>query len=283
MASVDSPAALKELLEAGFIQQEEHDARLQACLGQAPSSAAEAPASHTPSCGSDSGCGGGGGGSEALAGDRSVPEFKILLVGDGGVGKTAFVKAHQNAAWNESYVPTLGVEVHPLRFHTTVGDIVFKVWDTAGQEKFGGLRDGYYIQGRGAILMFDVTSRMTYKNLTNWHRDVWRVCEDIPMVVVGNKVDCPSQRWIEQWPEVKAQREADKKAGKEVQPDTRYDDHTTCPYKHGRVVLPKHITFHRKKNLGYYDVSAKARYNIERPFAYLARKLTDISDLQIIP
>lgn len=43
---------------------------------------------------------------------------------------------------------TLGVEVHPLVFHTNRGPIRFNVWDTAGQEKFGGLRDGYYIQGR---------------------------------------------------------------------------------------------------------------------------------------
>lgn len=45
------------------------------------------------------------------------------------------------------YLATLGVEVHPLTFHTTRGQIRFNVWDTAGQEKFGGLRDGYYIQG----------------------------------------------------------------------------------------------------------------------------------------
>lgn len=44
-------------------------------------------------------------------------------------------------------VATLGVEVHPLVFHTTRGTIKYNVWDTAGQEKFGGLRDGYYIQG----------------------------------------------------------------------------------------------------------------------------------------
>ena len=43
---------------------------------------------------------------------------------------------------------TLGVEVHPLTFHTNFGPICFNVWDTAGQEKFGGLRDGYYIQVR---------------------------------------------------------------------------------------------------------------------------------------
>ena len=63
------------------------------------------------------------------------------------------------------------------------------MWDTAGQEKFGGLRDGYYIQGQCGIIMFDVTSRITYKNVPNWHRDLERVCENIPIVLCGNKVD----------------------------------------------------------------------------------------------
>ena len=49
---------------------------------------------------------------------------------------------------------TLGVEVHPLRFHTNRGEIIFNVWDTAGQEKFGGLRDGYYIQGN--LILFHI-------------------------------------------------------------------------------------------------------------------------------
>lgn len=51
-----------------------------------------------------------------------------------------------------------------------LGGIQFDVWDTAGQEKFGGLRDGYYINGQCGIIMFDVTSRITYKNVPNWHR-----------------------------------------------------------------------------------------------------------------
>jgi small GTP-binding protein len=112
------------------------------------------------------------------------------------------------------FLATLGVEVHPLTFHTTRGQIRFNVWDTAGQEKFGGLRDGYYIQGNCAIVMFDVTARVTYKNVPNWHRDLVRVCENIPMVLVGNKVDVKD-----------------------------------------RKVKAKSITFHRKKNLQYYDIS----------------------------
>jgi GTPase SAR1 family protein len=69
---------------------------------------------------------------------------------------------------------TIGVEVRPLDFTTNRGKIRFFCWDTAGQEKFGGLRDGYYIHGQCAIIMFDVTSRLTYKNVPTWHRDLCR-------------------------------------------------------------------------------------------------------------
>ncbi|KAG8905202.1 GTP-binding nuclear protein gsp1/Ran [Tulasnella sp. 403] len=127
---------------------------------------------------------------------------------------------------------TLGVEVHPLNFFTNFGTICFNVWDTAGQEKFGGLRDGYYIQGQCGIIMFDVTSRITYKNVPNWHRDLERVCEHIPIVLCGNKVDVKE-----------------------------------------RKVKTGAVTFHRKKNLQYFEISAKSNYNFEKPFLWLARKL----------
>merc|ERR1711934_658387 len=61
-------------------------------------------------------------------------------------------------------------------------------------EKFGGLRDGYYIQGQCAIIMFDMTSRVTYKNVPNWHRDLVRVCENIPIFLTGNKVDIKDRK-----------------------------------------------------------------------------------------
>ena len=116
------------------------------------------------------------------------------------------------------------MSVHPLDFHTNFGPLRFNVWDTAGQEKYGGLRDGFYIQGECAIIMFDVTSRITYKNVPNWHRDLTRVCENIPIVLCGNKV------------EVKE-----------------------------RKVKTKQINFHRKKNIQYYEISAKTNYNFEGP------------------
>jgi len=168
-------------------------------------------------------------------------QYKLILVGDGGTGKTTFVKRHLTGEFEKKYVATLGVEVHPLDFHTNFGRIRFNVWDTAGQEKFGGLRDGYYIQGKCAIIMFDVTARVTYKNVPNWHRDLVRVCEGIPIVLCGNKVDVKD-----------------------------------------RKVKVKQITFHRKKNLQYYDISAKSNYNFEKPFLWLARKLLNEPGLALV-
>merc|ERR1711962_688312 len=149
----------------------------------------------------------------SIMAEQPVVKFKLVLVGDGGTGKTTFVKRHLTGEFEKKYIATLGVEVHPLTFYTNFGQIIFNCWDTAGQEKFGGLRDGYYIQGQCAIIMFDVTSRVTYKNVPNWHRDLIRVCEGIPIVLCGNKVDVKE-----------------------------------------RKVKAKTITFHRKKNLQYYDI-----------------------------
>lgn len=169
-----------------------------------------------------------------------VATFKLILVGDGGTGKTTFVKRHLTGEFEKRYIATVGVDVHPLTFFTNRGKICFNCWDTAGQEKFGGLRDGYYIEGNCAIIMFDVTSRNTYKSVPNWHRDITRVCDEIPIVLVGNKVDCAE-----------------------------------------RQVKAKMITFHRKKGLQYYDVSAKSNYNFEKPFVWLAKKLANDGELQL--
>ena len=89
--------------------------------------------------------------------------------------------------------------------------------------------------------MFDVCSRITYTNVPKWYKDLTRVCENIPIVLVGNKVDVKD-----------------------------------------RKVKGKQITFHRKKNLQYYDISAKSNYQYDKPFVWLLRRLVNDGNLQLV-
>ena len=116
-------------------------------------------------------------------------KYKLVLCGDGGTGKTTFVKRHLTGEFEKKYIATNGAEVHPMIFNTTRGKICLEVWDTAGQEKLSALRDGYYIGAECGIIMFDVCNRITYKNVVTWYKALTRVCEGIPIVLVGNKVD----------------------------------------------------------------------------------------------
>jgi len=159
------------------------------------------------------------------------------------VGKSTFVKRHRTGEFEKQYVPTIGVEVHPLRFHTNYGSITFKVWDTAGQEKFGGLRDAYYINGECAILMYDLTNRMSFSNMHRWYNDVKRVCGDIPIVIVGNKCDL-------------AQSERVAKPPNQFKPDD--------------------------KGLDYFQISALTNHEFEKPFLSLAKKLAKDDNLHFV-
>lgn len=210
-----------------------------------------------------------------MAAEGEIPTFKCVLVGDGGTGKTTFVKRHMTGEFEKKYVATLGVEVHPLVFHTNRGPIRFNVWDTAGQEKFGGLRDGYYIQGQCAIIMFDVTSRVTYKNVPNWHRDLIRVCENIPIVLCGNKVDIKDRK-------VKAKSIVfHRKKNLQVSIFSKSWKGTWFltwlgPWER------KFLNFSLFFPWQYYDISAKSNYNFEKPFLWLARKLVGDPNLEFV-
>lgn len=63
----------------------------------------------------------------------AVAQFKVVLVGDGGVGKTTFVRRHQTGEYEKKYIATQGVEVSSITFSTSHGPIRLNIWDTAGQ------------------------------------------------------------------------------------------------------------------------------------------------------
>lgn len=125
-----------------------------------------------------------------------VAQFKVVLVGSGGVGKTAFVKNLLTGEFPLRCAPPSGanaqVLTQELRLHTNCGEISFSVREVGGQPGAGG--HSVYAQGQAAIIMFAVTSRATYHAVPNWQKEVKTVLGTIPIVLVGNKDDVPAEQ-----------------------------------------------------------------------------------------
>jgi small GTP-binding protein len=227
---------------------------------------------------------------------KSFKSFKLILAGDGGVGKTAFVKRHLTGEFEKKYIPTMGVEVFPLKFYTNYGEIDFMIWDTAGQEKFGGLRDGYYIGGQCAIIMFDMKAKNTAMNVANWRRDVWRVCENIPTVICGNKMDgdvYPECRedvlnLMDSFTDQKARTQKAIAAAVTGILCLKSELKKDLAHLIGKVVFAS-----RREPVwnppGYVsppvyqtNISTRTNYNFEKPFLYIARALMEKPDLVFV-
>ncbi len=114
--------------------------------------------------------------------------FKIILVGESGVGKTTYVKYLRTKEYEEKHVCTLGVEVHPFTLHTTKGPIRFNMWDTAGVSYLGGLREGYYLGGDGALVFCDHRNA-TRTKVSEWQASVEDTLPQVPIVLVNSKCE----------------------------------------------------------------------------------------------
>lgn len=114
----------------------------------------------------------------------SINKLKVLIVGDEKVGKTAFVDFFAGRS-TYSYKPTVGVAVTKCTLKTSAGNIELEFWDCAGRNEYRGLTDGYYQNANCAFIMYNTASMSTYKNVPHWHRDVRRMCPDVPILLVG--------------------------------------------------------------------------------------------------
>jgi GTP-binding nuclear protein Ran len=115
-------------------------------------------------------------------------EKKVVLVGDGGVGKSAYVKKLFTGDFHKTYFATLGVEVYPIKCN----EKKFTFWDTAGQDKFGGLKDGYYINADYGIIMCS-DFKITNRSIKGWFEDLRRINPGIKVILLNNKCDVPHE------------------------------------------------------------------------------------------
>ena len=123
---------------------------------------------------------------------RSDVTFKLLMLGDSGVGKSSLMLRYAQNRFVPQVIGTTGVDL--IRKIVRVNDLLInlQIWDTAGQERFRGITKSFYKGAHGIILTYDVTDRTSFKNIHNWIQDI-QSNGAMKIILVGNKTDLPAQ------------------------------------------------------------------------------------------
>eukprot|EP01117_Protostelium_nocturnum_P017477 TRINITY_DN710_c1_g1_i1.p1 TRINITY_DN710_c1_g1~~TRINITY_DN710_c1_g1_i1.p1 ORF type:complete len:185 (-),score=55.84 TRINITY_DN710_c1_g1_i1:226-780(-) len=119
--------------------------------------------------------------------------IKLVVIGDGAVGKTCLLISYAQKTFPKDYVPTV---FDNYAVDITVGsqDIEFSLWDTAGQEEYDRLRPLSYANANVFLLCFSVISQTSYENVaTKWHPELIHFCPTVPFILVGTKNDLRGQ------------------------------------------------------------------------------------------
>ncbi|MHA1301409.1 MAG: GTP-binding protein [Candidatus Helarchaeota archaeon] len=119
--------------------------------------------------------------------------FKVIVVGDGAVGKTAITIRFAEGRFEEHYKMTIGVDFAIKLIEISGYKVKLQVWDTGGQERFSYIRPLYYKGAMAALAIFDLTNRESFENLPKWFQEVAENCGAIPLMLVGNKSDLPDR------------------------------------------------------------------------------------------
>lgn len=124
--------------------------------------------------------------------------FKLLLIGDSGVGKSCLLLRFADDTYTESYISTIGVDFKIRTIELDGKTIKLQIWDTAGQERFRTITSSYYRGAHGIIVVYDITDQESFNNVKQWLQEIDRyACENVNKLLVGNKCDLTTKRAVE--------------------------------------------------------------------------------------
>ncbi|TFG14042.1 GTP-binding protein [Candidatus Thorarchaeota archaeon] len=121
--------------------------------------------------------------------------FKIVLMGDGSVGKTSLRRTYMGEGFKAQYMITIGADFAVKKMQLEGGhDVSIQIWDLAGQEHFKSVRSTFYKGAQGALAVYSTVERQSYENIKNWLDECWtNAGKKIPIVLIGNKIDLRQQ------------------------------------------------------------------------------------------
>ncbi|MFX0207327.1 MAG: Rab family GTPase [Candidatus Hodarchaeota archaeon] len=119
----------------------------------------------------------------------SVLFWKVVMLGEAMVGKTTLVKAFMGVEFTEGYKATLGTDLSRKVVQINDEEVIFQIWDLAGQQAFKTIRSTFLKGAKGAIVVYDISSRESFLKTKDWLKELFSVVGKIPVVLVGNKLD----------------------------------------------------------------------------------------------
>ncbi|XP_038057652.1 ras-related protein Rab-10-like isoform X3 [Patiria miniata] len=161
--------------------------------------------------------------------------FKLLLIGDSGVGKTCILFRFSDDTFNTTFISTIGIDFKIKTVELQGKKIKLQIWDTAGQERFHTITTSYYRGAMGIMLVYDITQEKTFDNIAKWLRNIQEHAnEDVEKMLLGNKCDMEDKRMIS------------KERGENIA---------------------------RENGIKFLETSAKANVNVEKAFMTLAEDI----------
>lgn len=123
--------------------------------------------------------------------------FKLLIIGDSGVGKSSLLLRFADNTFSGSYITTIGVDFKIRTVEIGGEKVKLQIWDTAGQERFRTITSTYYRGTHGVIVVYDVQSAESFVNVKRWLHEIEQNCDSVNRILVGNKDDSPDKKVVE--------------------------------------------------------------------------------------
>ena len=160
--------------------------------------------------------------------------FKLLIIGESGVGKTCLLLRFTDDSFTANHLTTIGIDFKIKIINLENKLIKLQIWDTAGQERFRTITKTYYKGAHGIILTYDVTDETSFKNIKNWIKQIEQNAQNnVCKVLVGNKCDKPDRKVSEE---------------------------------EGRTLAKEY-------NMSFFETSAKTNQNVEETFTFLTKEI----------